>query len=280
MNLGLKKIICGHASVTLIALMLVSQNALGFNISTALLGCYEVLSYRDDPTKLDGGSVSIGDAFDQTSYTGASFGLGTQVGIFKIEHIEPFVAIDLLSSQLSKSAVSDGISSEGDFSFINTGLGLGGRLWLGRSLNVTAAIGFSRSVSDQMSTSKKDSGSGQSLGEIEYSTSGHKKTSAHLGLSFLPSGSGLMLGVEARIGSGCFECSSKSSALQKRAYLTRAGAVSVAWLFGESQNEYSNNEMLEEGEKQLESKFKSKKKEIRRKRKSNKKQVPALEESL
>lgn len=280
MILGLKRIFCCHSVVAFTTLILMPLNALALNISTALLGGYEVLSYRDDPTKLDGGSVSAGDAFDQTSFTGPSFGLSSQIGVFKTALVEPFVAIDVLSSQLAKSAVSDGISSEGNFNFLHAGFGLGGRFWLSRSFNVTAAIGFARSLSDQMKTSKKDSISGQSLGAIDYKTSGHKKTSAQLGVSFLPLGSGLMLGAEARVGSGCFECSAESSALQKRAYLTRSGAVSVAWLFGESQNEPSNNQFLEEGESQLSSRLNSKKKQLQRKKKSIKKKIPAIEESL
>lgn len=254
-------------------------NAFALSVSAALLGGYEVLSYRDDPTKLDGGSVSVGDAFDQTSFTGPAFGLGTQIGIFQTEYFEPVVALDVTSSQLSKSAIADGISSEGSFNFLHAGLGLGGRLWFSRSFHITVTVNFSRSLSDQMKTSKKETGSGQSLGQIDFKTSAHKKTSAQLGLAFLPLGSGLMLGAEARLGSGCFECSSESSALQKRAYLTRSGALSVAWMFDGGSESQSSNELLLDKQSQLKSRINNKKKDIQRK-KSNKKQMPAFEESF
>ncbi|MEY2987686.1 MAG: hypothetical protein RJB13_1207 [Pseudomonadota bacterium] len=278
MGITLMTKLCCYSFAGIIAFSVVPKNAFALSLSANILAGYEVLSYRDDPTKLNSGSVSVGDAFDQKSFTGPAYGLGAQVGVMRLDLIEPFINIDVMNSQLSKNAVSDGIASDGTFTFLHAGLGLGGRFWLGRSLNLTVAVNFSQSLSDKMKTLKKESSSGQSLGEFESKTTEHKKTAAQLGVSFLPFGSGLQVGAEARIGSGCFQCTTENDVVQKRAYLTRSGAVSVAWLFGQNSTSNSESESFEVDESSLKSRLGAKKKEILKKRKLNKKQVPSFEE--
>lgn len=190
MNVDRVSVLISQWAGVILVLAAAPHSAQALSLNASLLGGYEVLSYRDDPTELDGGSVSAGDAFDQTSFKGPAFGLRAQVGLFQTALIEPFIGIDLVSSQLSKSAESDGISSQGKFSFLHAGIGVGGRLWLVRALNLTAAVSFSRTLSDEMKTSKRETASGQSLGEIDFKMAGHKKTAAQLGVALFPSGEG------------------------------------------------------------------------------------------
>jgi hypothetical protein len=67
--------------------------------------------------------------------------------------------------------------------------------------------------------------------------------------------------------------------VQKRAYLTRSGAVSVAWLFGQNSTSNAESESFEVDESSLKSRLGAKKKEILKKKRLNKKQVPSFEES-
>lgn len=251
--------------------------ALSFNPS--LLVGYEVLSYRDDPSKLNGGSVSVGDAYDQTSFTGLAYGLSAQMGLFQTDLLEPFLSVDVINSQLKKAAESDGISSEGNHDFLQAGIGGGGRLWISPHFNVTLSVAFSRSLSDKLKTSKKETASGKPIGEVEYKVAAHKKTAAALGLAFLPMGQGLSIGADLRLGSGCFECSAESSALQKRNYLTRSGAVSVAWHLGDGPQSGAGEKLLEQQQETMKSKLRSKRKSIIRKKKNIQKyQTPESEE--
>lgn len=253
------------------------SEALSFN--TSLLVGYEVLSYRDDPSKLTGGSVSTGDAFDQTSFTGLAYGFAAQVGLLQTELLEPFVSVDVLNSQLKKSSESDGLATEGNHDFLQAGIGAGGRLWISPHFNVTLSVAFSRSLSDNMKTSKKETVSGQPIGEIEYKVAAHKKTAAALGLAFLPLGQGLSIGADLRLGSGCFECSAESSALQKRTYLTRSGALSVAWHLGDGPQSGAGAKLLEQQQETMKSKLRSKRKNSLRKKKNIQKyETPEIEE--
>lgn len=206
--------------------------AFALNFSVGPLAGYEVLSYRDSPTKLDGGAVQSGDAFEQTSFTGVQAGLTSSIGVVKLDQLEPIVNIDVLMSRLKKSAESEGIKSEGAFNFTHAGLGLGARWWLGSTLSASLTMQFATALSNTMTTTKTVVSDNSKLGTVDYEVSKHKKTSLVASAQWLPMGEGLTVGADFRIGSGCFDCKSNTTALQNRAYLTRSGALTVGWILG------------------------------------------------
>lgn len=215
-----------------VALAVSPARAFGFNFSASPLAGYEVLSYRDSPTQLTGGAVESGDAFEQTSFTGVQAGLTSTIGVLELNQIEPIVSVDLLMSRLAKSAESEGIKSTGTFNFTQAALGLGARYWLASSFSTALQLSFATSLKNTMSTTKTQVKDSANLGTVDFEVSSHKKTSLVLGAQWLPLGSGLSLGADVRLGSGCFDCKSTSTALQHRAYLTRSVAVTAGWLLG------------------------------------------------
>jgi hypothetical protein len=221
-------------SAVLCLLTFPSFSASAFSFTASGLGGYEVLSYRDDPTKLDGGAVAAGDAFEQASYTGPQFGVNGYASFFELDGFEPIVGAEVLASRLKKSASSEGYTTEGSFNFVNGTLGVGARAWLGDSFSLNLILGFSQALSNEMKTSKKSDADSISLGEIDFKFTSHKRTSIQLGAAFAPAMEGLLVGLDLRLGSGCFTCSSVNTPEQKRAYLTRSGALTVALMLGDS----------------------------------------------
>jgi len=209
--------------------------AQAFSFTASALGGYEVLSYRDDPTKLNGGAVSAGDSFEQASYKGPQFGVSGYAGFADLDGFEPIAGIEILSSQLKKSASSEGYTTTGSFNFVNATLGLGARAWLSRSFAVNLTVGLSQALSNEMKTTKKSETDSSSLGEIDFKFKSHKRTAIQLGGAFSPGLEGLLVGLDLRLGSGCFTCSSENTPEQQRAYLTRSGSLTVAWMLGGSQ---------------------------------------------
>lgn len=218
-------------------LALLPAHAYSFSISAGAAGGFEVMSYRDSPTDLTGGAVQAGDAFEQKSYTGAQVGVVSTVGIVRLAALEPIVGVDILHSKLKKSAVEDGFDTTGVFDFTHASLGLGARWWFGPLLAAGAQLQFSTSLGNKMVNQKKTIADGASLGEVNFTLSGHKKTSILLGLNLFPLDNGLSVGLDVKLGSGCFDCSSSTTALQHRSYLTRSGAITLAWNFADERGE-------------------------------------------
>ncbi|MEN9530006.1 MAG: hypothetical protein RI932_1879 [Pseudomonadota bacterium] len=212
-----------------------SLSAEAFTFTTSALGGYEVLSYRDDPTNLTGGAVSAGDAYEQASFKGPQFGVSGYAGFATFDGIEPIAGVEILASQLKKSASSEGYTTEGSFNFVNGSIGAGARAWLSESFSLGLVLGLSQAFSNEMKTSKKsDSGTG-SIGELDFKFTSHKRTTLQLAAAFSPAAEGLLLGLDLRLGSGCFSCSSPSTPEQQRSYVTRSGALTVAWMLGGTQ---------------------------------------------
>lgn len=215
----------------------VHDSARALTMNAAAYGGYEVLSYRDDPTKLTDGAVAAGDAYDQTSFKGPQFGIAAQLGLGLFGEFEPLLSIEVMNSILNKSASSEGYKTEGSFNFTHGTLGVGARMGLSENLSLVAMVGLSQALSNKMSVSKTGITSTDALGNIDYTIQNHKKTNLQLGVSLTPLGNGLTLGADFRVGSGCFECKSSTSANQSRAYLTRSGALSVGWMIGHQRDE-------------------------------------------
>lgn len=209
-------------------------HAMSFNAG-ATAG-YEVLSYRESAEQLTGGSAA-GDSFEQTSFKGLAYGLSGQMGLVRLGALEPIVGLELIHSQLQKSAESDGYTTEGKFNFTHATLAAGARFWIEESLSLNALVGMSQAVSNSMSTLRKSVASQESLGEVSYEIDSHKKNELQLGVSYKLASAGFLLGLGFRIGPGCFECKIKSSAAQSRSYLTRSGSLSVAWFTDGEKNE-------------------------------------------
>ncbi|MEN9809702.1 MAG: hypothetical protein RLZZ488_1269 [Pseudomonadota bacterium] len=227
-------------------LTLLPAHAYSFSLSAGAAGGFEVMSYRDSPTDLTGGAVQAGDAFEQKSYTGAQVGVVSTVGIVRIDALEPIVGVDILHSKLKKSAVEDGFDTTGVFDFTHASLGLGARWWLGPVFAAGAQLQFSTAFGNKMINQKKVVADGASLGEVNFNLSGHKKTSLLLGFNVFPLDNGLSIGVDFKLGSGCFDCSSSTTALQHRSYLTRSGALTLAWNFAD---ERADDRLDENGRK-------------------------------
>ena len=218
-------------------LALLPAHAYSFSLSAGAAGGFEVMSYRDSPTDLAGGAVQAGDAFEQKSYAGALAGIVSTVGIVRIDSLEPIVGVDIIHSKLKKSAVEDGFDTSGVFDFTHASIGLGARWWLGPVLAAGAQLQFSTALGNKMVNQKKTVADGASLGEVTFNLSGHKKTSILLGLNLFPLDNGLSIGVDLKLGSGCFDCTSSTTALQHRSYLTRSGAITLAWNFADERGE-------------------------------------------
>ena len=234
---NLPKLLRAGLPLVLVMSSFSASSAMGFSLSAGGTAGYEVLSYRDDPTKLDGGSVAEGDAYEQASFKGPQFGIAGQFGVYRLDDLEGLVGVELMKSQLTKSAESEGYSTDGKFNYLDATLGLGVRMWLGQSLSASALAGFSQSLSNDMSSIKKKTAGDESLGEVVFKIEKHKKTTLKLGIAFTPAINGLLLGLDFRLGSGCFDCSSSTTSLQSRAYLTRSGNLTVAWMMGQQNDQ-------------------------------------------
>ncbi|NBO37454.1 hypothetical protein EBU99_02605 [bacterium] len=226
-----------NAKRTLFAsiLLLLSPTAYSMSLQLGALGGYEVLSYRDDPSKLTGGAVSAGDSFEQASFVGPVYGFAGDVGLVQLGQIEALLGCSVVQSSLAKSATEEGYKTEGSFKFTHATLGVGGRFGLSKSFSLTGLMNFSTAISNTMKNSKVKIADGASVGEVNYTVDKHKKTSLQLGLAFTPASNGILVGVNLQLGSGCFDCTSNTSPLQKRSYLTRSGVLQVGWMLGQQE---------------------------------------------
>jgi hypothetical protein len=209
-----------------------SANALTMSAGAGL--GYEVLSYRDSSTKIVGGSVSSGDAFDQTSFTGLQYGVNGFLGLMRLNAMEPLLGVDVTQSQLKKKASDSAFTTSGTFSFLNGGISVGTRLWMSRELTAHALVGFSQALSNSMMSKKSNFTTGETLSDVTYEVAAHKRTSLQLGLAYSILQNALLLGLDLKVGSGCFDCTAPSAPKQPRAYLTRSGAFTLAWMLGDN----------------------------------------------
>jgi hypothetical protein len=215
-----------------LAIAFVADSAKAFNFSVGPVFGYEVLSYRDSPTNLTGGAVSAGDAFEQASFKGPQFGVSSSIGIVRIDALEPVAGVDLVFSKLEKSASAEGITTSGGFNFLQSGVNLGARWWLFPELVSSVQVQFSTALQNKMYTRKTVESSSAQLGEVAFDLSSHKKTSLLAAIQWLGLSESIALGLDLRLGSGCFDCKSTTTALQHRTYLTRSGAVSMSLMLG------------------------------------------------
>jgi hypothetical protein len=202
-------------------------HAMSFNAGAA--AGYEVLSYKESVQELTGGSAA-GDTYEQTSFTGLSFGVGGQLGLLRLGALEPLAGLDIMHSQLKKAVDGDGYKTEGAFNFTHATVSVGARYWLDDSLSLSALAGMSQAVSNSMTVQRTSTSNQESLEETSFEISGHKKNELILIGALNPTNSPLMFMLGFRIGPGCFDCKAKSSEAKSRTYLTRSGGLSVAWL--------------------------------------------------
>lgn len=208
------------------------ERAEAFSFSAGPILGYEVLSYRESPTNLTGGAVSDGDAFDQASFKGPQAGVSSSFGVVRLDSLEPLVGVDVVFSSLSKSATAEGITTSGGFNFLHGGLNLGARWWFFPELVSSIQVQFASALQNKLYTRKNVDSSGTNLGEVRFDVSSHKKTSLLVAVNWLGLSENIALGLDLRLGSGCFDCRSETTALQHRSYLTRSGAMSLAWMIG------------------------------------------------
>lgn len=225
---------------SLIVCLLPLQEGSALTITAGAGVGYEVLSYRDSATKVIDGSVSTGDVFEQTSFTGAQYGVSGHVGVLRLSSLEPLLSVDLTQSQLKKKANDSSFTTSGTFSFLNGGLSIGTRFWMSQELSAMALVGFSQALSNSMMSKKLSLTTGEALSDVTYEVEAHKRTSIQLGMAYSILQNALLLGLDLKVGSGCFECTAPGTPKKPRAYLTRSGALTVSWMLGQG-GEKSNS---------------------------------------